>query len=191
MKKGFTLIELLVVIAVLAILSVAVVVVLNPAELIKQGRDATRMSDLAGINSALSLFSSDQPSATWTATTTCTNGTVGLATTTTTTCTTVTSTAVTGSGWVNVNLAAISSGAPLSRLPTDPVNDNTSTNCSSSVKVGCFYVYKASGTSGKYKLYANMESTKYQTGGGSDVESDTKDGGLINDWYELGSDMTL
>jgi prepilin-type N-terminal cleavage/methylation domain-containing protein len=36
--KAFTLIELLVVIAILAVLAVAVTLILNPAELIRQGR---------------------------------------------------------------------------------------------------------------------------------------------------------
>ena len=51
MKKGFTLIELLIVIAILAVLGVTVTLVLNPAELLRQGRDSTRISDLSSINS--------------------------------------------------------------------------------------------------------------------------------------------
>ncbi len=49
-EKAFTLIELLVVIAILAVLAVAVTLILNPAELIRQGRDSIRLSDLATIN---------------------------------------------------------------------------------------------------------------------------------------------
>ncbi|MCX6788427.1 MAG: type II secretion system protein, partial [Candidatus Jorgensenbacteria bacterium] len=58
-KLGFTLVELLIVIAILAILAVAVVLVLNPAQLLKQGRDSTRLSDMAALNSALALFNTD------------------------------------------------------------------------------------------------------------------------------------
>ncbi|MFA7201893.1 MAG: type II secretion system protein, partial [Candidatus Paceibacterota bacterium] len=42
--SSFTLIELLIVIGILAILTAAVVIVLNPTELLKQGRDSTRMT---------------------------------------------------------------------------------------------------------------------------------------------------
>ena len=44
-SSGFTLLELLIVISVLAILSVALIVVLNPAETLKKGRDSQRISD--------------------------------------------------------------------------------------------------------------------------------------------------
>lgn len=187
MKKGFTLIELLIVIAVLAVLSAAVVLVLNPAELLKQSRDSTRISDLAAVNSALALWTADVSSGNWYATTTCaatgaTKPFVGGAA-----CLIATSTAVTGSGWVNVDLTLITGGSPLSRLPVDPLGTTNTTN---------FYAYRSSSTVGKYKLAANMESTKYANGGGSDVESNTKDGGNIVDagsagWYEIGSDMSL
>ncbi|HMB17541.1 MAG TPA: prepilin-type N-terminal cleavage/methylation domain-containing protein, partial [Candidatus Paceibacterota bacterium] len=42
-NQAFTLIELLVVIAILSILAVAVTLILNPAQLIRQGRDSTRL----------------------------------------------------------------------------------------------------------------------------------------------------
>ncbi|MDD4931154.1 MAG: prepilin-type N-terminal cleavage/methylation domain-containing protein, partial [Candidatus Colwellbacteria bacterium] len=44
--KSFTLVELLIVIAILAVLAAAVVVVLNPAELLAQARDSQRSTDL-------------------------------------------------------------------------------------------------------------------------------------------------
>ena len=48
-------IELLVVLALVAILSVVVVMTLNPAELLKQARDSNRFSDISTINTALNL----------------------------------------------------------------------------------------------------------------------------------------
>ncbi|KKU14411.1 MAG: hypothetical protein UX23_C0018G0001, partial [Parcubacteria group bacterium GW2011_GWB1_45_9] len=53
MKKGFTLIELLIVIGLLAILSTVAVLVINPAELLRQARDSQRVSDLGTVHSAL------------------------------------------------------------------------------------------------------------------------------------------
>src|ERR1700691_308696 len=63
MKKGFTLIEILVVIAIIAILAAVVVLTLNPAELLRQSRDANRVSDMATLTSALSLYNTDQSGA--------------------------------------------------------------------------------------------------------------------------------
>lgn len=55
-KKGFTLLELLIVIAILAVLATIVVLVLNPGETLAKSRDTQRMSDLATIKSAISLY---------------------------------------------------------------------------------------------------------------------------------------
>ncbi len=54
-RRAFTLIELLVVIAILAVLSVSAILVLKPADLIKQSRDSVRLSDLTNLNKSLSL----------------------------------------------------------------------------------------------------------------------------------------
>src|ERR1039458_7608646 len=62
-RKGFTLIELLVVIAIIAILAVVVVLTLNPAELLRQSRDANRVSDLATLNAAINIYNTDQSGA--------------------------------------------------------------------------------------------------------------------------------
>ncbi len=54
--KGFTLLELLIVIAILAVLSVTLVLVLNPAESLRKSRDTQRMSDLATLKTAIGLY---------------------------------------------------------------------------------------------------------------------------------------
>lgn len=57
-KKGYTLIELLVVIAIIAILSsIGLVIFTN---VMKQGRDSRRQSDLRAIQSALEQYFADQ-----------------------------------------------------------------------------------------------------------------------------------
>jgi prepilin-type N-terminal cleavage/methylation domain-containing protein len=58
--NGFTLIELLVVIAIIAILAVVVILTLNPVELLRQSRDANRLSDMSTLSDALNVYSVDQ-----------------------------------------------------------------------------------------------------------------------------------
>lgn len=55
-SKGFTLLELLIVIAIIAILSVALILVLNPAETIRKSRDVQRISDLNTLKNAIGIY---------------------------------------------------------------------------------------------------------------------------------------
>ena len=59
--KGFTLIELLVSIGIIAALSAAVVVALNPVELFRQARDTQRVSSLATLNKAINILQAGAP----------------------------------------------------------------------------------------------------------------------------------
>ncbi len=183
--KGFTLIELLVVIAILAVLATAVVLILNPAELIRQGRDSTRLSDLDSLNTALSLYLADVDPASATLGTCDTTARCtfdpGAATSTFTgkpTCTVTSSTVVTGGGWIDVNLGLISGGSPLPRLPIDPVNN-----------AEYYYGYACDNTGDWYELNARMESNKFSGGGATGVEVD--DGGDNDGAYEVGNDPGL
>lgn len=173
--KGFTLIELLIVIGILGVLAAAVVVVLNPAELLAQARDSQRLQDLAGVNSAVSLYSASVASPSFTA------GPFSTASTScpdVTTCTVRAVYTTAGSGWVAVNLDGITGGSPLSALPRDPTNDSTYQ-----------YVFGASTTAKTWELVANLESTKFANGGGSDKES--VDGGDSSTNFEIGTDPGL
>ncbi|MFA7202061.1 MAG: type II secretion system protein, partial [Candidatus Paceibacterota bacterium] len=184
--------ELLIVIGILAILTAAVVIVLNPAELLKQARDSQRMTDLDALENAIALFLAD--SKTFTAngsvvTTSCyvSNASItagangcngaGAARHGTKTAVPSASTGVTGSGWLPLNLSAVSSGSPLSVLPLDPTNSTT-----------YFYSFSGDTTALTFELNAMFESSKYTT-------KMTSDGGNLNSastgFYEIGNDPGL
>jgi prepilin-type N-terminal cleavage/methylation domain-containing protein len=55
-KQGFTLLELLIVITIIAILSVALVFILNPAETLQKSRDTQRLSDLSTLKTAIGIY---------------------------------------------------------------------------------------------------------------------------------------
>ncbi len=193
-NHGFTLIELLVAIAILSILSIIVIITLNPTELIRQSRDSTRVQDLVNINGALNFFQTDLPS-----------GSSGNASVTyvsipdpTATSTTLgnqcgglelpilpsgwsyhcaassTYRNVDGTGWLPVNFNSISSGSPLGTLPADPINNATTSN---------YYTYNTDGFDWVLKS-PTLESVKQQS-------LATKDGGRSPTVYEAGSALSM
>lgn len=178
--------ELLIVIGVLAVLTTAATLVLNPAELLKQARDSTRVSDLSTINEALSLYvtnvsSPDLDGATSTCTTLCYVQTTGVAAN----CnsrhagktTTIDNTReVDASGWIPVAFTSIPGGSPLAVVPIDPTNSTT-----------YFYSYACDNTNVTYELNAVFESTKYLT----TEDYDGEDGGDAAAVYEVGTDPSL
>ncbi len=198
--QGFTLIELLVVIAIIAILAVVVVLTLNPGQLILQSRDSTRLSDLASLQSAISLYQTDRaingtvslgsssivyvslpdPAATTTLGSNCASlGLPSLPGSYTYHCAaSSTFRKVDGSGWIPVNLSSISSGAPLGQLPIDPTNASSSRS---------YLTYTTNGT--QYEVTSQIESSKYKLGGSNDVAS--LDGGTQTSLYEKGTNLTL
>lgn len=202
-QKGFTLIELLVVIAIIAVLSVVVILTLNPAELLRQARDSNRVSDMATIKSSLSLFGADVSTSSvnalgvygtlyansgLTGVTSATfvgagAGNWGFLTASVVTFATTTSRAVNGTGWIPVNLSAISSGAPIGSLPVDPTNNAS-------------FTYAFSPSSTVFKVAAKMESVKYSFGGGTGVSGGggdvvSTDGGNNTTTYEVGTNLGL
>lgn len=58
-RKGFTLIELLIVIGILAMLATIVVLILNPAALLREARSSNRVRDLRVLEKALAIYSRD------------------------------------------------------------------------------------------------------------------------------------
>jgi prepilin-type N-terminal cleavage/methylation domain-containing protein len=174
--KGFTLIELLVVIAIIAILSVTVVLTLNPAELLRQARDATRVADLGTLRTALGTYLADVSTAVLADDyAECYVGGVSPGSNCgfSTSFTQVTSTDrdVDGTGWLPVDFTDISSGSPIGTLPVDPTNTS-----------GNVYRYAASSTL-VFEIDANLESTKQTATTGAEQT----DGGNSTTLYEVGN----
>ncbi len=205
--KGFTLLELLIVIAILAVLATATILVLNPAELLRQARDTQRQTDISSLNSALSLYltsASTTPIASSTGalsnatcrSTAAANGTcysdrsggftalVGASPScggryTTATGVTSTNRQINAGGWLPVAFSNITGGSPMGILPTDPTNDYTR-----------YYAYACNDgatASSTYVLTAAFESTKFNAGTGP-AATDVVSSSLI---YERGNNPGL
>ena len=194
-RRAFTLIELLVVIAILAILAVVVVLVLNPAELLKQSRDANRLSDMQTLNSALGFYTTDQtgassfslgsssvlyvsvpdPMATSSLGDQCQGlGLPALPTGWTYQCASPSVYHNTdGTGWIPVDFKTISAGSPVGSLPVDPVN-TTSTRL--------YYTYATNGS--QYQLYSHFESSK-------NVPDEALTGGYDPASYKMGTNVNI
>ncbi len=177
-SKGFTLIELLIVIGILGILAAAVVIVLNPGELLAQARDAGRIADMNSLNSAIALYLSDVSSPSLDVGPYSTiNATCGFGT-----CTVRTNYSTNGTGWVGVNFSTISGGSPMANLPRDPT--------SSAVYQ---YAYKGENANKTFELNARLESQKYR----NKMTTDGGDKNICSTWteescyYEIGSDPGL
>jgi prepilin-type N-terminal cleavage/methylation domain-containing protein len=184
--KGFTLIELLIVIAIVAALAVAVVLVLNPVQLLRQARDATRVSDLGTLRSAVGLYLADvsstilSPDAVTCFASKASPGAQcgGRFSITYSNVSGTTSQRVDGSGWMPINLTTLNTGSPVGNLPLDPVNSGV-----------YYYAYAANTTNFTFEINAKLESLKYSNNGGFDLES--TDGGNDVNLFEVGNDPLL
>lgn len=141
--KGFTLVELLVVIAIIAILAGALFLVINPAELMKKGRDSKRMSELNELNKAIAATLANSGTTTFALTNlaaSTNSGTAGA-------------TAADGSGYVTYTPIATATAPMLKTfmpaLPRDPKNATENT-------INYFYYYQSDGT--LWEINAVLES---------------------------------
>lgn len=215
-QDGFTLLELLIVVAIIAILSVALVLVLNPAESLKKSRDAQRISDMNTMKTALGLYltSTSTPYlGSATANTACKTtlaayasgnkvfyslptsaGTISDATidggsTSIPAPSNVATPALTdGTGWIPVNFDTLTGGSPISNLPIDPVNALDSTNSVSNItNVSFMYRYACLQTPLAFEINAPLESIAY-------TQTDNKmtsDGGNNSNYYEVGTNLKI
>ena len=185
-SKSFTLVELLIVISILAVLSSAVVVVINPIEMLRQGRDITRMREVSSINRTLSMFQKDRPTVSMglanrihvsipDTSTTCAN--LGLPTLPLGweyRCVPIADLRrIDGNGWIPINFTTMFQGSPLASLPIDPTNTAASSN---------FYVYITDGRT--WVLASLLESERH-------APSAARDGGTDSARFEAGTNLSL
>jgi prepilin-type N-terminal cleavage/methylation domain-containing protein len=165
--SGFTLVELLVVIAIIAILAAVVVLIINPIELTRRGRDAARLTDLANLQQAINVAVQESSDS---AQEVLCNG-VGTATCTENTVTGARS--ANGTGWVKVNLSA-QKAVSVPTLPVDPSNGSA-----------FHYVYCADTANGaaKWMIIAKLESDQQK----GKMQTD----GVNDDFYQIGSDYSI
>jgi len=186
MKRGFTLLELLIVIGILAILSTTMILVINPAEMLRKARDSQRISDLSTVKTAIAYYVTNalNPSIG--------NNTYSYSVVANTTCagrttTSTTSQLVDSTGWIPINFATLTGGSPIGSLPIDP----SPTALTPGTGKARYYVYVTNVSDLTFELLANMESTYYSQGGDGDVES--KDGGAtgLTKIYEVGTRLNI
>ncbi len=213
--RGFTLLELLIVISIIAVLSVALVLVLNPAETLRKARDSQRIADLNTLKTALGIYVTSTttpylggnatnatcktlPSTSfgttgtfkiWYSTassTPVTDTTLDTGSTVTNAAHSLTATALTdGNGWIPVNFDSLTGGSPISNLPVDPVN--TIASLSSVTSADLVYRYACAQSPLTFEIDSQLESTAFTV---SDDKRAT-DGGDSASYYEVGTSLKI
>ena len=208
---GFTLLELLIVISIVAILSVALIIVLNPAETLRKARDAQRISDLNNLKSAIGIYMTNTASPilgsannascktipstargaagtfkiyySLPSTSAITDVTLDGSTVTTPAVQVATPALTSGSGWIPVNFDGLTGGSPISNIPVDPTN--TIASLSAVASTDLVYRYTCSVTPLAFEIASQLESTAYT------VTEDKRatDGGNNANYYEVGTNL--
>lgn len=214
---GFTLLELLIVISIIAILSVALVVILDPAEALRKARDSQRISDMSSMKTALGLYLTSTTTpylGSVSANTACEANpgasvvpisptkifySLGGSSITATNLDGASSYAAgnqvavanvpltDGTGWIPVNFDTLTGGSPISNLPIDPINTLASGEGAAVTNASLMYRYACSQTPLAFEIDAALESTAYT----SSDDKRAKDGGNNANFYEVGTNLRI
>lgn len=185
-RLGFTLLELVISIGIMAIMGTAVILVLNPNETFRQGRDINRITDLNHLNSAMIYYQTAGGSSFGSANTIYVSLPSDQAD-----CSDLDLPAIDigwsyacepsasyrnmdGTGWVPVDFTFTQDtiGALFSNLPVDPIN---------TLSGGYYYTY----IRGTWAMSAALESVKYL------ASSAVDDGGCSDGRFEVGNEIAL
>jgi len=158
--KGFTLVELLVVIAIVAILAAVVVLIINPLELTRRGRDAARLTDLSNLQNAINVAVQESTGSGAVAVLCKDAGSYPCSGSSHTG-----TRASDGSGWVKTDMSAQQS-VSVPTLPVDPVNSTAYhyTYCADNDTWEINTVLESSQQSGKMSTDGGNENTRYEVG---------------------------
>ncbi|MEK9154670.1 MAG: LamG-like jellyroll fold domain-containing protein [Patescibacteria group bacterium] len=183
-KSAFSLLELLIVMGVLAILTTTVVLIINPVELLKEGRDSKRIVDIRSIDEAIQLAQADNlslslgsPNVVYLSlpdtNSNCSSYSLpSLPIGYSYTCQSASNfQKVDGTGWLPIDFTALSTGSPFPVLPIDPENDDNN---------NLYYTYENG-----YILTAGLLSNEYIQ------EVAQKDEGLNPLRFEIGSGISI
>ena len=218
-NSGFTLLELLIVIAIIAILSVALVIVLNPSETLKKARDAQRISDLSTLKTAIGLYLTSTatpylgglatnntcrvtPGGTWTGTnrifyslpsaTGITDATLDGGTGSAPASSQAATPSLTsGSGWIPINFDSLTSigGSPISNIPVDPTNAIASGDSISSI-TSASLMYRYACS--QVPLTYEIDATLESAAYTSGTDNkEANDGGNNLNFYETGTNLLI
>ena len=219
-NSGFTLLELLIVIAIIAILSVALVIVLNPAETLKKARDSQRISDLSTLKTAIGLYLTNVASPDLGASivvpaagaggqisysknivdVSCgtppshganAGATAAFAADWCFYDGTTNYSNVDGTGWVPINFTLIPGGSPISNLPVDPTNSVAVTTAPASTDLVYRYGAVNANASSKTSYIYEIDAQLESTAYTVTDDKRASDGGDNASYYETGTDLKI
>lgn len=163
-QNGFTLVEILLVIIIISLLYTIIVLIVNPLEVARQGRDAQRLADLSNIRLAMNLTALENSEA---LDLYCHN----LFPPCSGRSTDPNPRQVNGQGWVKMNLEA-QDKVKMAVLPVDPRNNNS-----------YYYEYATDNTGVFWEINTTIESVKFQ--------DKMFEGGNNDSRYEIGTKLTI